>query len=53
MLTYKCQWYGSDLQQVDRFHPSSQECCQCGHRQPDALVLRVYDCPQCGSHGPG
>jgi putative transposase len=48
LLTYKCQWYGSDLQQVDRFHPSSQECCKCGHRQPMPLSVRVYDCPKCG-----
>ncbi len=27
---------------------TSQDCSQCGHRQPMPLDVRVYDCKQCG-----
>jgi putative transposase len=49
MLDYKTRWYGSELQQVDRFYPSSQICSGCGHRQPMQLSQRTYACPQCGA----
>ncbi|MDJ0518912.1 MAG: RNA-guided endonuclease TnpB family protein, partial [Trichodesmium sp. MO_231.B1] len=32
-LTYKCEWYGSELVIADRFYPSSQICSNCGHQQ--------------------
>lgn len=47
-LEYKCQWYGSTLIVIERWYPSSQLCSCCGHRQPMALNLRVYDCSGCG-----
>lgn len=29
-LTYKCEWYGSKLEIVDRWYPSSKQCALCG-----------------------
>jgi len=48
-LTYKCEWYGSELVVVDRFFPSSKLCSNCGSRK-DRLELseRVYECESCG-----
>ena len=31
-LSYKAQWYGRTLVQVDRFYPSSRLCHDCGHK---------------------
>ncbi len=47
-LTYKCEWYGSELVIADRFYPSSQICSQCGHRQKMPLSVRTYECRNCG-----
>lgn len=47
-LKYKCQQYGIELRQVDRFYPSSQICNQCGHRQKMPLYKRIFKCNQCG-----
>lgn len=47
-LKYKCQQYGIELRQVDRFYPSSQICNQCGHRQEMPLYKRNYHCDNCG-----
>ncbi|NES74029.1 MAG: transposase [Okeania sp. SIO2D1] len=41
-LTYKCEWYGSELVIADRFYPSSQICSNCGHQQKMPLNLRTY-----------
>ena len=30
MLEYKCLWYDKTISKVDRFHPSSQLCSNCG-----------------------
>jgi putative transposase len=46
-LTYKCDWYGSELITVDRWYPSSQICSSCGNRQKMPLKERVYNCPSC------
>ena len=46
-LTYKCDWYGSELIIVDRFYPSSQICSNCGNRQKMPLKERVYNCLNC------
>jgi len=46
-LTYKCDWYGSNLIIIDRFYPSSQICSNCGHKQKMPLKERVYNCPNC------
>ena len=47
-LTYKCEWYGSQLVIADRFYPSSQLCSQCGHQQKMPLSQRTYNCVNCG-----
>ena len=47
-LTYKCEWYGSELIIADRFYPSSQLCSQCGHQQKMPLSVRRYECSNCG-----
>jgi putative transposase len=47
-LTYKCQWYGSELWIADRWYPSSKTCSACGHVNA-ALTLadRTWICPEC------
>jgi putative transposase len=51
MLRYKCEWYGRELRQVDRFYPSSKRCFDCGHVLEElALGIREWDCPKCGKH---
>jgi len=47
-LTYKCEWYGSELIIADRFYPSSQICSNCGHQQKMPLSERTYNCANCG-----
>ncbi|NET26283.1 MAG: transposase [Okeania sp. SIO1I7] len=41
-LTYKCEWYSSELVIAPRFYPSSQICSNCGHQQKMPLHLRTY-----------
>lgn len=49
-LTYKCNWYGIELRQVNRFYPSSKLCHECGYINKDLkLSDRTYICPSCGS----
>ena len=49
-ITYKAQWYGRTLVQVDRFYPSSRLCHNCGHKY-DGLRLseREWVCESCGA----
>ena len=49
MLEYKADWYGREVIVIDRFHPSSKLCSDCGHLI-DALPLsvRTWTCPGCG-----
>ncbi len=49
MLTYKEAFYGTCVELVDRWYPSSKMCSECGHIQPMPLAERVYCCGQCGS----
>ena len=49
-LTYKAQWYGRTLVQVDRFYPSSRLCHGCGHKYDELkLSEREWVCESCGS----
>jgi putative transposase len=50
MLSYKCAWYGKELQVVDRYFPSSKRCSHC-QRDLDSLPLSVreWTCLNCGS----
>ncbi|NES64870.1 MAG: IS200/IS605 family element transposase accessory protein TnpB [Okeania sp. SIO2D1] len=47
-LTYKCEWYGSQLVIAPRFYPSSQLCSHCEHQQKMPLNVRTYKCANCG-----
>ena len=49
MLEYKLERQGKYLIKVDKFYPSSQLCCKCGHKQAMPLEKRIYDCPNCKS----
>lgn len=33
--------------EVDRFYPTTQECCDCGHRQKVKLDERIIECNSC------
>jgi putative transposase len=47
-LKYKCEWYGRELRQVDKWFPSSQLCSVCGWRNEDlTLDQREWTCWEC------
>jgi putative transposase len=46
-LTYKQAMYGTKLEIVDRWYPSSKTCSQCGHIQIMPLSERVFECGAC------
>lgn len=49
-ITYKAQWYGRTLVQVDRFYPSSRLCHNCGHKYYGLrLSEREWVCESCGA----
>ena len=43
-LTYKQAHYGTKVELVDRWFPSSKTCSQCNHIQPMKLSDRVFEC---------
>lgn len=48
-LSYKAEWYGRSLIQVDRFYPSSKLCHACGHKYKELrLSEREWVCEYCG-----
>lgn len=47
-LTYKQSHYGTKVELVDRWYPSSKSCSQCHHVQPMKLSERVFNCQNCG-----
>ena len=48
-LSYKAEWYGRTLVQVDRFYPSSKLCLDCGHKYKGLrLSEREWVCERCG-----
>ena len=52
-IKYKCQWYGKDFRQVDRFYASSKICSECGTYHKDivnSLAVRKWVCPDCGTY---
>ena len=52
-IRYKCQWYGKEFKQVDRFYASSKICSECGTYHKDivnSLSVREWVCPDCGAH---
>ena len=52
-IQYKCNWYGKEFKQVDRFYASSKICSCCGTYHKDivnSLSVREWVCPDCGAH---
>ncbi|MEW5859101.1 MAG: transposase, partial [Cyanobacteriota bacterium] len=47
MLTYKESFYGTRVELVDRWYPSSKMCSECGNIQSMPLSERLYRCNQC------
>ena len=51
MLEYKSLWYGSRIEKVGLFFPSSKICSTCGFILPELpLAIRRWDCPACSTH---
>ena len=49
-LEYKARWYGRELVKIDRWHPSSKRCSDCGYTaEKMPLNVRQWTCPDCGS----
>src|SRR5262249_27246015 len=46
-LKYKCQWYGRQLIQIDRYFPSSKQCCHCKTVNRLTLSDRLWRCISC------
>lgn len=46
-LTYKQAHYGTKVELVDRWFPSSKTCSKCGHVQDMTLSDRVFNCQGC------
>jgi len=47
-LTYKQPHFGTKVELVDRWFPSSKTCSKCGHVQDMKLSDRVFNCGGCG-----
>lgn len=47
LIAYKAAWAGRQYVAVNPAY-TSQDCSQCGHRQPLSLSDRIYSCPGCG-----
>ena len=46
-LEYKSSMYGTKVELVDRWFPSSKTCSNCGHVQSMPLKERVFNCGGC------
>jgi len=50
LLESKAQMYGRAVQIFNRWHPSSQTCSECEHRNgKKPLRVRRWQCPECGA----
>ena len=47
-LTYKQAHYGTKVELVDRWFPSSKTCSKCSHVQDMKLSDRIFNCGNCG-----
>ena len=51
-IQHKCNWYGKEFKQVDRFYASSKICSCCGTYHKDivnSLSVRKWTCSECGT----
>lgn len=48
-FTYKQSHYGTRVELVDRWFPSSKMCSKCGNIQSMGLSERVYNCTRCSN----
>lgn len=49
-LKYKCEFYGIEFIEADKWYPSSKLCSECGHKKTKlSLSERTYICEECGS----
>jgi putative transposase len=47
-LTYKGEWYGCQIEQIDPWYPSSKRCSACGAvMEVIPLRVRQWECPEC------
>ncbi len=50
ILKYKCEYYGIEFVEADKFFPSSKLCSVCGSIKKDLkLSDRIYKCSCCGN----
>jgi len=48
-MKYKCEFYGIEFVEVDKWYPSSKTCSECGHVKTKlSLSERTYVCEECG-----
>jgi len=47
-LEYKSVMYGSRVETISQWFPSSKMCSDCGHIQEMPLNVRIYHCSNCG-----
>lgn len=48
-MKYKCEFYGIEFVEADRWYPSSKLCSECGHKKTKlSLSEREYICEECG-----
>jgi putative transposase len=48
-LTYKSEWYGKILVEVDRWYASTKTCSECRYTLDELrLDQRLWTCPKCG-----
>ncbi|MBF8984829.1 transposase [Lutibacter sp. B2] len=49
-LQYKCEFYGIEFVEADKWYSSSKICSECGHKKTKlALSERTYICEECGA----
>lgn len=49
-LRYKCEFYGIEFVEADKWYPSSKICSECGHKKTKlSLSERTYICEECGA----
>ena len=47
-IRYKAAWAARQVIEIDRFHPSSQRCFECGAVNTTLGCAKRWECPACG-----